>query len=108
MICGTCETPGLRTIAEFRAHKATACSREAWREVAELRRKGDSDAADRAARKAMGIKGEPMSEETKEKLRAWKEAHAQEIADRKALEAATKARTRAIMKPAKGPIRRKA
>lgn len=108
MICGTCNEPGFRAIRELKAHKATACDRAAWTKVAELRRAGDGDAADRLARRAMGIKSEPMSEETKEKLRLWKEEHAAEIQARKDLDALTKARTRAIMKPAKGPIRRKA
>ena len=107
MICGTCKAPGFRAIRELKAHKATACDRETWRKVAELRRAGDGDAADRLARRAMGIKSEPMSEETKEKLRLWKEEHAEEIRAARELEALTKARTRAIMKPAKGPIRRK-
>ncbi len=108
MICGTCEASGFRKVRELKVHKATACDRETWRKVAELRRAGDSDAAERLARRAMGIKSEPMSEETKEKLRAWKEAHADEIAERHALELQTRARLKALTAPAKGPIRRKA
>lgn len=68
-----------------------------WAQVVELRAKGELDAADRVARRAMGIVPEPMSEEAKEKLREYREAHAEEIKDRAKLKRAVQARTRAIM-----------
>lgn len=72
-----------------------------WVRVVELRAKGEADAADRAARRAMGVKGEPMTEEAKEKLREYREAHKDEIAARAKLKRVVKARTRQMMKPAR-------
>lgn len=71
--------------------------RRQWAKVVELRASGDLDAADKVARKAMGVQSEPMSEETKEKLRAYNEAHADEIKERARLKRMTQRRTRAIM-----------
>jgi len=68
-----------------------------WSRVVELRAKGDLDAADRVARRAMGIMPEPMSEEAKEKLRLYREEHVEEIKDRAKLKRTIRARTRAIM-----------
>jgi hypothetical protein len=55
----------------------------AWAKVVELRAKGELDAAERAAKRAMGIKGEPMDEETKAKLRVYEAEHKEEIAARR-------------------------
>lgn len=68
-----------------------------WARVVELRANGEFDAADRIARRAMGVKSEPMSEEAKEKLREYRETHAEEIKARAKQKRAIKARTRAIM-----------
>ena len=76
--------------------------RSDWAKVVELRASGQADEADRAARKAMGVKGEPMTEETKEKLRQYNEEHKEEIKERAQLKRQIKARTRAIMKPSRG------
>ena len=72
-------------------------SRGPWAKVVELRASNQNDAADRLARKAMGVQGEPMSEEAKEKLRAYAEEHKDEIKERAKLKRAAQARTRAIM-----------
>lgn len=68
-----------------------------WMQVVELRAKGEFDAADRIARRAMGIMPEPMSEEAKEKLREYNETHKEEIKERVKLKRIVKARTQAIM-----------
>lgn len=72
-------------------------SRGPWAKVVELRASNEPDAADRAARKAMGIKSEPMSEETKAKLREYNETHKDEIKARREQERVVRQRTRAIM-----------
>jgi len=54
-----------------------------WQEVVELRAQGKDDSADRLARKLMGVQSEPMSEETKAKLREYAEAHKDEITERR-------------------------
>jgi hypothetical protein len=53
-----------------------------WARIAELRHEGQAGSADRLARKLLGVQGAPMSEETKEKLRAYNEAHKAEIKQR--------------------------
>lgn len=58
-------------------------SREAWQKVVTLRLSGQGAAADREIRKILGIKGEPMDEETKAKLREYNEAHKEEIKEAK-------------------------
>jgi CHASE3 domain sensor protein len=68
-----------------------------WAKVAELRRAGDLDAADRLVRRLLGVQGAPMSEETKEKLREYTEAHKDEIRDRRKHERDVQRRTRALL-----------
>lgn len=58
-----------------------------WSKVVELRAQGMDDSADRKARKLMGIQSEPMSEETKVKLREYAEAHKDEIVERRRVKA---------------------
>lgn len=71
--------------------------RRDWAKVVELRAKGELDAADRIAKRAMGIVPEPMSEEAKEKLREYNETHKEEIKERAKLKRTIKSRTRQIM-----------
>lgn len=68
-----------------------------WAQVAEFRRTGDLDSADRLVRKLLGVKNPPMSEETKEKLREWNEAHKDEIRDRRKHERDVRRRTKALL-----------
>jgi len=68
-----------------------------WATVVELRAKGELDAADRVAKRAMGIMPEPMSEEAKRKLREYNEIHKDEIKARAKLKRVARARTREIM-----------
>lgn len=68
-----------------------------WTKVVELRAAGDLDAADRIAKRAMGIMPEPMSEETKQKLKEYNETHKEELRDRAKLKRTVTARARTIM-----------
>lgn len=68
---------------------------EGWERVVELKRKGQD--AGRLVRKLLGVKGEPMSEETKEKLRQYSEEHALEIKERKEQDKEVRARTIALL-----------
>lgn len=77
--------------------RAEAREQDGWVRVAELRRRGEDGAASRLVRKLLGIKGEPMSEETKEKLRQYNEEHAEEIKARKEQEKEVRARTIALL-----------
>lgn len=106
MICTACGRTGIRTVAVLKDHGCAA--REDWARVTLLKRQGKSDSADRLARRLLGVKGEPMDLETKERLRRWKEDHAEEIKARNEVERQARERLQALMAPAKGPLRRKA
>lgn len=71
--------------------------REGWKKVADLRRVGDSDAADRLARKLLGVQGPPMPEDVKEKLRQYNEEHKEEIRQRRQQEREVRRRTLQIL-----------
>lgn len=83
--------------------------REGWGKVIELRLAGESDAADRRARKLLGIV-EPMPEERKAELKAWKEEHKNEIKERQQQKLKIKKRTLAMLGTSKAAkqVRRKA
>jgi DNA polymerase III delta prime subunit len=70
---------------------------EGWKRVVELRRTGQDGSASRLVRKLLGVQGEPMSEETKEKLRQYNEEHAEEIKERKQQEREIQRRTIALL-----------
>lgn len=71
--------------------------REGWGRVVELRSAGEADAADRLVRKLLGVQGPPMTEETKEKLRAYNEAHKEEIKQRAQQRRDVRRRTLALL-----------
>lgn len=77
--------------------RGTERIREGWARVAELRREGKDDSAGRLARKLLGVQGEPMSEETKEKLRRYNEEHKEEIQARREQEREVRRRTLALL-----------
>lgn len=85
MICGNCEGSGFKKIADLHRHQDECYSR-GWQEVINLRLEGQLEAAAKKARKLMGIKSEPMAEETKEQLRKHYEEHKEEIEERKKME----------------------
>jgi hypothetical protein len=105
MICTACGTSGLKGISSLKSHECKATSD--WVRVTLLREKGEDQAAERLARKLLGIKGEPMTPEAKEKLRVYKEEHAEEIKARVELKRATRKRLELLVMPAKS-LRRKA
>jgi hypothetical protein len=61
--------------------------------VVVLRRAGSQDEADRLVRRIMGIQGPPMTEEKKAELRAWGEAHKDEIREKRRMRILTRRRT---------------
>lgn len=71
--------------------------RAGWARVVELRRAGQDDAASRLVRKLLGVQGEPMSDETKEKLRIYNEEHKDEIRERRQQQVAVRRRTIALL-----------
>ena len=71
--------------------------REDWKQVVELRRSGEHDAACKMVRKILGIQGPPMSEETKEKLRIYNEEHKEEIKERRQTQVQLRRRTIALL-----------
>lgn len=104
MICVACGQTGIRSVAVLKDHRCSV--KEDWIRVAELKRQGKGESADRLARRLLGVKGEPMDEDTKEKLRRWKEEHAQEIKDREELKRNARKRLKLLTAPARS-FRRK-
>lgn len=78
--CGLCKK-GAKNVGDLLRHLKT-CSDPRWERVLEARRKGNHETANRIVRKILGI-SKPMSEEAKEKLRLWSEAHKDEIRERR-------------------------
>lgn len=105
MICPACQTSGLKSVASLKAHGCAAVAD--WARVSLLRQKGEDNAAERLARRLLGIRGEPMSEEAKEKLRVYKEEHAEEIKAREEIKKSARKRLEVLVAPAK-TFRRKA
>ena len=68
-----------------------------WARVVELRAAGEADAADRLVRKLLGVQGPPMTEEKKAELRAYAEAHKEEIQQRKKQKREVRRRTVALL-----------
>lgn len=99
MICGFCGSFRAPSVAELQEHWRAECGRDPrWERVVELRSQGQEDSANRLARRILGVSKE-MSEEAKEKLRIWKEEHAQELAERKKTKAVARQRLKAMMRP---------
>lgn len=73
-------------------------SRKDWGRVIEARKAGEEDKADRIARRLMGIQGPEMSEEKKAELKAYYEAHKDEIAAKRKAKAAAKRRMKELTK----------
>lgn len=77
--------------------KTKDASRDGWLKVSELRKAGDTDAASRLAKKLLGVKKPPMTEEKKAELKAYNETHKEEIKERRRLERETRRRTIALL-----------
>lgn len=104
MICTACGTSGLKSVSSLKDHGCAMILD--WARVSELKRQGETGSAERLARKLLGIKGEPMTPEAKEKLRIYKEEHADQIKAREELKRTTRKRLEVLIAPAKS-FRRK-
>jgi hypothetical protein len=78
--CGVCLDFADKKASKVLAHGKT-CVNPAWQRIEEARKEGLFDKANRIFRKLFGI-GEPMSEEAKQKLKEYREAHAEEIKEK--------------------------
>lgn len=105
MICPACGKTGIRSVLVLKDHRCPTMSD--WGRVMKLRQNGEIESAERLARRLLGVKGEPMDDETKEKLRQWKEEHAEEIKARSEVKRQARERLEAMVAPAKGELRRK-
>lgn len=92
MICGNCREYRTKKADEMLGH-LSRCRDGRWTKVVELRASGEEDAAGRLVRKILGVQGPVMDEETKEALRAWREAHKEEIKERDRRKRGIRART---------------
>jgi hypothetical protein len=81
MICASCQTDGIKTVAELKSHSCK--TREEWAKLIALRKEGKEDAADRLTKKLLGVKGPEMPEEIREQLREYAKAHRKEHYARK-------------------------
>ncbi len=100
MICGTCGTRGFETFQLLDRHwrsNDVKCVDAGWSRVVQLRAEGREESAARVARRLMGIKGPEMDEETKSKLRAWREEHKDEIRERARGRRALRRRTKELV-----------
>ena len=93
--------------ALVRSAAASAKTRFQWERVMHLKREGHSDQGDRLAKRLLGVKGEPMSEETKEKLRQYQEEHKGEIKVRQEVKRDVRRRTKVLLASSSKTIRRK-
>lgn len=98
--------PTLHRSLEAGAAKVRA-EREKWAHVVDLRRRGMRATAERVAKRLLGIKGPPMSEEKKAELRRWKEEHREEIQERRQQKAAFKKRVRQLAHAPRGNLVRR-
>lgn len=106
MRCGNCQGHGIKTSAEMLRH-LDECYSRGWQEVINLRLSGQYDAADKKAKKLMGVRSDPMPEERKEYLAKYNEEHKEEIKDRKQLERTIQKRIKENLKSKNKTIKRK-
>lgn len=90
MICPRCKS-SVKCIGDLKEHhKSLTCLKsDPWYKVVEARKTKKDTLVNRLTKKALGIKGKPMSEETKMKLRRHNEEHKEEIKARQKLKRAT-------------------
>ena len=80
-LCGNCKT-FKGTPGEIRAHMRADCSVDPrWKSVVVFKAIGQDGKARRLRKKILGV-SKPMSDEAKLKLKAWNEAHKDEIRER--------------------------
>ena len=106
MICGLCSTFRTAHVAFMFPHWKI-CRSGLWACVVEARASGDIDQVDRLARKAMGVKSPPMTEETKEKLRQYNEENKDAVGVRAKLKRQERRTLKATLKQRGKEIRRK-
>ncbi len=105
MICCNCKGSGFKTTAVLFRHQDYCLSR-AWKEIVDLRLAGDADAADRKARRILGVV-EPMTEEAKEKLKTYYEEHKEEILAKAKLKRMTNKKLKERLNSGSKEIKRK-
>lgn len=96
MICGNCKEFKTKKVREALSH-FKACVYAEWEEVITARRAGENDKADRLVKKILGITGPPMTEEKKAELRAYREEHKEELAEKARLKRQTESRTKQLI-----------
>lgn len=99
MICGNCKEFKTNSSEKVLAH-IKACTYAEWQEVVTARRAGEADKADRLVKKILGITGPPMTEEKKAELRAYREEHKEELAERARFKRQTESRAKQLIEEA--------
>lgn len=83
MICGHCKGFSAGRVADLKAHWGACGGDLRWAKVAELRRAGRDAEADGLVRKTLGVKGPPMTEEARARVREYERTHKDEIRERR-------------------------
>lgn len=78
--------------------RGTGRLRQGWVRVYEARQAGHIERASRIAARLLGVQGETMSDEKKEELRAYYEAHKEEIAAKRRAKVAAARRMRMVLR----------
>jgi hypothetical protein len=99
MVCGACHEFRTKVVIKLRSHWRTDCKwRQKWARVIEHREAGRPETADRVAKRLLGVKSDPMSEDRREYLEQYRKDHAEEIKARAKATRAARKRLRQIMK----------
>jgi len=83
MICGNCKDFSAGRVADLEEHWRVCHGDLRWARVANLRRSGRDHEAEGLARKLLGVKGPPMTEEARARVREYERTHKDEIRQRR-------------------------
>lgn len=83
MICGNCRGFSAVRVADLEQHWRSCRADPRWATVAGLRRAGRDHEAEALVRKLLGVKGPPMTEEARARVREYERTHKDEIRQRR-------------------------
>ena len=95
---GTVAVDPKRFPALHRSLTRGLAGREKWAQVAELRKAGEYEKADKLAAELLGVQKEPMTEEKREYLDSYRETHKEEIAAKRRERAERRKRLKELAK----------
>ena len=102
MICGNCRGFSARRIADLEGHWRACNGDPRWAKVAGLRASGRVSEAEGLVRRILGVKGAPMTEEARARVREYQRTHKDEIRERQRQRRVLR---RILSRPARGLVR---